>query len=184
MLLLQIVASYPFPLDEKDQVPPDRLRREGFEMLNRSEQARGRLLQRKSFSKNPALDGRFFDRFFLFSLESFALLKKKKWTHLPRYLCVAAKNGEQVAVRDDREEPGAWILARVIKYVPETHQYELKDDDDKEGIGIVTAPRSLVIRLEDNTKGVLRGERVLAVFPDTTSFYLGTVSRVSWAGSC
>ncbi|CAN0587977.1 unnamed protein product, partial [Ectocarpus sp. 12 AP-2014] len=36
-----------------------------------------------------------------------------------------AKNGEQVAVRDDREEPGAWILARVIKYVPETHQYEV-----------------------------------------------------------
>lgn len=83
-----------------------------------------------------------------------------------------------MAVRDDREEPGAWILARVIKYVPETHQYELKDDDDKEGIGILTAPRSLVIRLEDNTKGVIRGERVLAVFPDTTSFYLGTVHRV------
>lgn len=28
-------------------------------------------------------------------------------------------------MRDDREEPGAWILARVIKYVPETHQYEV-----------------------------------------------------------
>ncbi|CAM9647860.1 unnamed protein product [Scytosiphon promiscuus] len=89
-----------------------------------------------------------------------------------------AKNGEQVAVRDDREEPGSWILARVMKYVPETHQYELKDDDDKEGIGMLTAPRSLVIRLEDSTKGVQKGERVLAVFPDTTSFYLGTVHRV------
>ncbi|CAB1120773.1 unnamed protein product [Ectocarpus sp. CCAP 1310/34] len=89
-----------------------------------------------------------------------------------------AKNGEQVAVRDDREEPGAWILARVIKYVPDTHHYELKDDDDKEGIGILTAPRSLVIRLEDSTKGVQKGERVLAVFPDTTSFYLGTIHRV------
>lgn len=83
-----------------------------------------------------------------------------------------------MAVRDDREEPGAWILARVIKYVPETHQYELKDDDDKEGIGMLTAPRSLVIRLEDSTKGVQKGERVLAVFPDTTSFYLGTIHRV------
>eukprot|EP00904_Undaria_pinnatifida_P007778 jgi/Undpi1/412/HiC_scaffold_1.g00408.m1 len=89
-----------------------------------------------------------------------------------------AKNGEQVAVRDDREEVGAWILARVIKYVPETHQYELKDDDDKEGMGGLTAPRSLVIRLEETTKGVLKGDRVLAVFPDTTSFYVGTVHRV------
>ncbi|CAN0585255.1 unnamed protein product [Ectocarpus sp. 12 AP-2014] len=55
---------------------------------------------------------------------------------------------------------------------------QLKDDDDKEGIGILTAPRSLVIRLEDSTKGVQKGERVLAVFPDTTSFYLGTIHRV------
>ncbi len=99
------------------------------------------------------------------------------------FFFLSAKNGEQVAVRDDRgEEPGAWILARVLKYVPETHQYELKDDDDKEGIGMLTAPRFLVIRLEDNTKGVQRGERVLAVFPDTTSFYLGTVHRVSERG--
>lgn len=37
----------------------------------------------------------------------------------------AAKNGEQVAVWDDREEPGSWILARVIKYVTETHHYEV-----------------------------------------------------------
>lgn len=89
-----------------------------------------------------------------------------------------------MAVRDDREEPGAWILARVIKYVPEIHQYELKDDDDKEGIGILTAPRSLVIRLEDSTKGVQKGERVLAVFPDTTSFYLGTIHRVRIPYTC
>lgn len=43
--------------------------------------------------------------------------------------CLAAKNGEQVAVRDDREEPGAWILARVIKYVTETHHYEVQKRD-------------------------------------------------------
>ena len=30
-----------------------------------------------------------------------------------------------MAVRDDREEIGAWILARVIKYVPESHHYEV-----------------------------------------------------------
>ena len=38
---------------------------------------------------------------------------------------IPAKNGEQVAVRDDREGDGAWILARVIKYVPESHLYEV-----------------------------------------------------------
>lgn len=40
---------------------------------------------------------------------------------------LSAKNGEQVAVRDDREEESAWILARVIKYVPESHLYEVSD---------------------------------------------------------
>ncbi|CAN0410334.1 unnamed protein product, partial [Laminaria digitata] len=92
---------------------------------------------------------------------------------------LSAKNGEQVAVRDDREEESAWILARVIKYVPESHLYEvgdmLRDDDDKEGMGGLTAPRSLVIRLEETTKGVQKGDKVLAVFPDTTSFYVGTI---------
>lgn len=44
---------------------------------------------------------------------------------------------------------------------------------------VLTAPRQLVIRLEDSTKGVQRGDRVLAVFPDTTSFYVGVVHRVS-----
>lgn len=55
---------------------------------------------------------------------------------------------------------------------------QLRDDDDKEGSGGLTAPRSSVIRLEDTTKGVQRGDRVLAVFPDTTSFYLGMVHKV------
>lgn len=57
-------------------------------------------------------------------------------------------------------------------------RFQLKDDDDKEGMGGLTAPRSLVIRLEETTKGVLKGDRVLAVFPDTTSFYVGTIHRV------
>lgn len=56
---------------------------------------------------------------------------------------------------------------------------QLKDDDDKEGMGGLTAPRSLVIRLEESTKTVQKNDRVLAVFPDTTSFYLGVVHRVS-----
>ena len=56
---------------------------------------------------------------------------------------------------------------------------QLRDDDAKEGMGGLTAPRSLVIRLEETTKGVQKGDRVLAVFPDTTSFYVGTIHRVS-----
>lgn len=54
---------------------------------------------------------------------------------------------------------------------------QLRDDDDKEGLGGLTASRSSVIRL-DETRAVQRGDRVLAVFPDTTSFYLGVVHRV------
>ena len=56
---------------------------------------------------------------------------------------------------------------------------QLRDDDAKEGMAGLTAPRSLVIRLEESTKGVQKGDRVLAVFPDTTSFYVGTIHRVS-----
>lgn len=60
---------------------------------------------------------------------------------------------------------------------------QLRDDDAKEGMGGLTAPRSLVIRLEETTKGVQKGDRVLAVFPDTTSFYVGTIHRVSGFGA-
>ncbi len=86
-----------------------------------------------------------------------------------------------MAVRDDKgEEPGKWVLAQVLKYTPETQQYTLKDDDKEEPY--LTAPRSLVTRLEDNIPRVQRGERVLAVFPGTTTFQPGTVHEVREQG--
>ena len=81
------------------------------------------------------------------------------------------------------------LTCRVINLITVYWYYctllQLKDDDDKEGgMEVLTAPRNLVIRLEDNTKGVQRGDRVLAVFPDTTSFYLGVVHKVSGVMVC
>ncbi|CAM9981948.1 unnamed protein product, partial [Choristocarpus tenellus] len=93
-----------------------------------------------------------------------------------------AKNGEQVAVRDEREASETWILARVMKYMTDSHHYEVKDEDDQGGGTIMSASRSSVIRLEDSTKGVDKGEEVLAVFPDTTSFYYGTVHKLPKPG--
>jgi SGF29 tudor-like domain len=40
-----------------------------------------------------------------------------------------------------------------------------------------------IIRLEDSTKGLEKGDDVLAVFPDTTSFYKARVHKVNRLGA-
>lgn len=104
----------------------------------------------------------------LFTLGKASLLKRRypasfRRSAMPREL----PNAILAADRTWPSFPPVFLIVR-----------QLRDDDDKEGLGGLTAPRSSVIRLEDNTKGLVKGDRVLAVFPDTTSFYLGTVHRV------
>jgi SGF29 tudor-like domain/Inhibitor of growth proteins N-terminal histone-binding len=75
------------------------------------------------------------------------------------------------------QAPGTsdWILAKVISYDPSTRMYNLSDEDI-ESSKVFNLPESEVIVL-GSLKNLRTGEVVYAVYPDTTSFYKGTVSQ-------
>ena len=78
--------------------------------------------------------------------------------------------GDEVAVRLDAFE-NAWILASVIEYKPDTGYCEVADADDPHKAYEVQ--ESQVNELNSaNGEGarLTKGEEVLAVYPDTTSF--------------
>lgn len=114
----------------------------------------------------------------------------------------AARPGDEVAVRLDDHDKDAWILARVVRYKPESASYDVADaDDDRKvyelsemrvvpltdsaGRGGVAPPHALspvtsVLASVDGATGdnkISKGDEVFAVYPDTTSFYPATVSR-------
>jgi SAGA-associated factor 29 len=82
-----------------------------------------------------------------------------------------AKEGEQVAAKDGAK----WILAGVHKYYAEQDEYDVADEDDPDQR--IRLQRACVVRLEDNIGSLQKGDAVLAVFPDTTSFYRGRISK-------
>ena len=53
--------------------------------------------------------------------------------------------------------------------------YELQDEDDMSRV--FSLPRSDVRRLEDSGAHLAKGDRVTAVFPETTSFYRAEVVK-------
>ncbi|KAJ8608880.1 hypothetical protein CTAYLR_005276 [Chrysophaeum taylorii] len=112
----------------------------------------------------------------------------------------AAPNDE-VAVQLDDSDKDSWILARVVRYKPESANYDVADaDDDRKvyelpetrvvpltdsgGRGVVAAPHALapvasILATVEGSPGeykISKGDEVFAVYPDTTSFYSATVS--------
>ena len=89
-----------------------------------------------------------------------------------------AKVHEQVAAKVSMtEENGAWILASVVKYDHTSDAYAVQDEDDSK---IIELPASRIRRLgmaEDALDELQKGERVMAIFPETTSFYRAVVSK-------
>jgi SAGA-associated factor 29 len=85
-----------------------------------------------------------------------------------------ACQGEQVAAKVSRsDENGSWILGNVLDF--NGSYYEVQDEDDttrKMRLAI-----SDVCRLEDSAGHLRRGDNVLAVFPETTSFYRAEVVK-------
>lgn len=115
----------------------------------------------------------------------------------------AARPGDEVAIRleDDND---AWILARVVRYKPDSAHYDVADADDDRKVyelpetrvvpltdsggrnGGVAPPHALapvasVLATLDGSAGgdnkISKGDEVFAVYPDTTSFYPATISR-------
>ena len=98
-----------------------------------------------------------------------------------------AKVGEQVAARASSDgDADAWILVNVLSYDPVRNCYLVQDEDDSASSGgknepaapaIVVSAATQVKRLHDSAAHLHKGDSVLAVFPDTTSFYRGVVVR-------
>lgn len=87
-----------------------------------------------------------------------------------------AKQGEQVAAKVlSSNENGSWILGNVLDFDPSTNTYDIQDEDDTHRI--MTLGLHEVKRLEDTTAHFRKGDTVLCVFPDTTSFYRAVVAR-------
>lgn len=107
----------------------------------------------------------------------FAVGKKKK-PHATRMLLdrEPAAVGEQVAAKANRaDEDGSWILATVVEYDQRSNTYFVQDEDDpNRTIHLVYED---VRRLEDISSHLRRGDLVLAVFPETTSFYRAIVAK-------
>jgi len=92
-----------------------------------------------------------------------------------------AAAGEEVAARLTNNENEDWILARVVEFNPDQSggpkgEYTVVDVDDS--VHTYTLSQQQVILLQEMPESWLRkGEKVLAVYPDTTSFYPATISQ-------
>lgn len=82
----------------------------------------------------------------------------------------------QVAAKvSQSDENGSWILANVLVYDVNTDTYDVQDEDDT--TRVVTLASSCVKRLRDTAQNLRKGDAVLAVFPETTSFYRAVVAK-------
>ncbi|CAN0314196.1 unnamed protein product, partial [Phaeothamnion confervicola] len=70
-----------------------------------------------------------------------------------------------------------WILARALRYSAESGEWEVKDEDEADRKARHIVHERYVRRLEPTAQGLTRGDPVLAVYPDTTVFYLGEVYK-------
>ena len=70
---------------------------------------------------------------------------------------------------------GSWILGNVTAYEPQNGCYIVQDEDDTSRHLRLHARD--VKRLEDSASHLCKGDAVLAVFPDTTSFYRAIVAK-------
>lgn len=89
----------------------------------------------------------------------------------------AASQGDQVAAKVTRsEENGSWILAYVLRFYPDSETYDVQDEDDTSKL--IRLPWHYVMRLSTGQEGWFdKGSKVMAIFPETTSFYRAIVSK-------
>ncbi|CAN0250728.1 unnamed protein product [Pylaiella littoralis] len=84
----------------------------------------------------------------------------------------AAQPGDQVAFQEDADSE--WVLGRVLSWMHETGQYEVMDEDDNSKK--LTIDEHQVVPLEGRSERLQKGDNVLAVYVDTTSFYNATIA--------
>jgi len=88
----------------------------------------------------------------------------------------AARPGEQVAAKVTRtDENGSWILASVQRFYADTETYDVQDEDDTSKL--IRLPWNHVMRLSNGDMNFKKNSKVMAIFPETTSFYRAVVSK-------
>ena len=91
------------------------------------------------------------------------------------YEANGAKPGDLVAINLG-EVADEWILGKVQSFHPERSEYVIVDEDPDQP-SLYTLPESSVMLLGNFDK-LSKGDRIYAVYPDTTSFYQATVVAV------
>lgn len=100
--------------------------------------------------------------------------KKRKLSMREQLDSEPAKPGEQVAAKVLKtNENGSWILGNVIDF--NGKEYEIQDEDDVSRTTLLSFNE--VRRLEETATNLRKGDPVLAVFPETTSFYHAVVVK-------
>ena len=89
---------------------------------------------------------------------------------------LGAPPGSEVAVRANLHED-EWILGRVLQFRPDIGYYDIADVDDADKN--YALPESQVIVLDNQQVKIIKGDEVLAVYPDTTSFYPAIVTQAA-----
>lgn len=91
---------------------------------------------------------------------------------------LGAEINSEVAVHPSNAigDGSEWILGRVLRFYRDTGYYDILDMD---GTRKYFLPESEVVVLQEDGGGTkfARGEEVLAVYPDTTSFYPAQVAQ-------
>jgi len=86
-----------------------------------------------------------------------------------------ARAGEQIAAHVNNNGEDGYILGNVLDYDSNLQTYEIQDEDDVNRVLYLNY--SDVKRLEDSAAHLRRGDQVVAVFPETTSFYRAIVAK-------
>jgi hypothetical protein len=103
-----------------------------------------------------------------------SLLSRSNSAALPISTSASSARPKNLAAIQLLPNTSEWILAKIISYDKSTKTYTLSDEDAL-STEIYSIPSSRVIALNKSSV-YTRGDVVYAVYPDTTSFYLATVS--------
>jgi len=87
---------------------------------------------------------------------------------------MGAQPGDSVAIQLD-DKVNEWVLGKVTGFNPETGMYKIQDEDVEGGSKNYTLPAGQVVQLGGDNNNLNKGDSVMAVYPETTSFYPANV---------
>lgn len=149
---------------------------EGAEMLSQIDSLRQRIKQRvsqkNSISKNMSSIIRKFESKLRTDLAFFETTLRSCGDFT---VASGAQPGADVAI-SPHPNSDEMILGRVINFYADVGTYDIADIDDSKRYYMAEADVIVLDSLVDTNRRLQKGEMVHAVYPDTTAFYLASVS--------